>query len=165
MDETGWSSRPDPQKPLDFPAGRPAGEKRWPFACACCRRTWGLLTLERSQKAVEGVVGAGPVSDDRSSDPAGGLPVVVLDEALPVVHELAPELGNAAGRQAVPVRHVQRPLAEHQVLDDAAVTLAAAPDPGREVEAEGNLLGHVAPRVVAQGLVEGVAQQPGPLRQ
>jgi hypothetical protein len=53
MTEEEWLACEEPEKLLDFLRGRASHRKLRLFACACCRRLWGLLDDERSRRAVE----------------------------------------------------------------------------------------------------------------
>src|SRR5262245_39452798 len=65
-----------------------------------------------------------------------------LTEALPVLPELAAELADAGRTEAVLASDGEGALAPQQILNDMAVTLRPAGQPGRKVQAEGHLLGH-----------------------
>jgi hypothetical protein len=53
MTESEWLACTDPLRMLDQPAARRDERKLRLFACAVCRRLWGLLRDERSRRAVE----------------------------------------------------------------------------------------------------------------
>src|SRR5262249_57082141 len=80
-------------------------------------------------------------------------------EAPPILQELAAELADAAGAEAVLAADVLGALAEHQVVQQPAVPLGARPPPGGAVGAEGHLLRHGGLGVVFQSLSEDVAEQ------
>jgi hypothetical protein len=52
MTEPEWQCCTDPQRMLTFLRGKASGRKLRLFACACCRRVWGLLSAEESRQAV-----------------------------------------------------------------------------------------------------------------
>jgi hypothetical protein len=58
MIEQEWLACPDPTPMLDFVRDK-VGDRKWRdrklrlFGCACCRRTWHVLTDERSRNAIE----------------------------------------------------------------------------------------------------------------
>ena len=55
MKEAGWLTGTDPQRLLDWlrRTGQASERKQRLFACACCRRAWGLLPDEQGRTAVE----------------------------------------------------------------------------------------------------------------
>jgi hypothetical protein len=53
MTEAEWLSCADPVPMLKALAGTRSARKKWLFVCACCRRTWHLLTPKRGRKKVE----------------------------------------------------------------------------------------------------------------
>src|SRR5450755_2763642 len=61
-------------------------------------------------------------------------------EVVPVGVKLTAQLAHAAGAQTVPLAHLQRPLATHQIVDHAPVPDSARREPGREVEPECRLV-------------------------
>jgi hypothetical protein len=52
MTEEQWRSAGDPHRMLNFACRRNERKARL-FACACCRRLWGLIVQERHREAVE----------------------------------------------------------------------------------------------------------------
>src|SRR6476660_2249001 len=85
-----------------------------------------------------------------------GEDLVGLAEAVPVLLEVTPQLADPGGAESVLVGHVESARAQHEILDDAAIPLTAAAQPGREVQAEADLLGDGRLRVVAEPLLQGV---------
>ena len=77
-------------------------------------------------------------------------------EAGPVLVELAPLLGDAAGADAVLAGQIPGPLAHRHVQHQAAVAVGQVGQPGREIDAEGRLVGHLGLRVVLQGFLDGL---------
>ena len=59
---------------------------------------------------------------------------VLPTEASPVLAEFSSFLRNSCGAEAVLSGHVERPLADHEVLDDGVIALRKTGHPGREVE-------------------------------
>jgi hypothetical protein len=53
VDEATWLTCADPKPMLEFLRGRASERKLRLFACACCRRIWDLLDVEKSRLAVE----------------------------------------------------------------------------------------------------------------
>ena len=53
MTEVEWNACTDPLRMLDQPPARRSERKLRLFACAVCRRLWGVLPDERSRRAVE----------------------------------------------------------------------------------------------------------------
>jgi hypothetical protein len=51
--ESEWLASTDPQKMLEYLRGKVSDRKLRLLTCACCRKTWRLLTDPRSQQAVE----------------------------------------------------------------------------------------------------------------
>jgi hypothetical protein len=51
--EQEWLACTDPQKILDFLDGKVTDRKQRLFACACCRRSWGLIEGDLFRGAVE----------------------------------------------------------------------------------------------------------------
>jgi len=52
MDEAAWLACREPGPMLESLRGRPDDRRLRLFACAACRACWGLLTEERSRRAV-----------------------------------------------------------------------------------------------------------------
>src|SRR6185369_16346541 len=82
--------------------------------------------------------------------------LVGLAEAVPVLLEVTAQLADPGGAESVLVGHVESALAQHEILDDAAVALAAAAQPSREVQAEADLIGDGRLGVVAEPLLQGI---------
>ncbi len=53
MTEAEWLAGHDPDTLLNFLGGGASNRRLRLFACACCRRIWGLLTSPRYRRAVE----------------------------------------------------------------------------------------------------------------
>src|SRR5262249_14416866 len=107
----------------------PGGQvKRW------ARR----LTTEPTAVWVTRPRGPCPRRDSRSGQKSGAGVVRrrAVAESFPILHELAAQLADAGGAQAVLLRNVQRPLPAHQVVDQATVAFGPAVAPQREVAAE-----------------------------
>src|SRR4051812_2640179 len=81
----------------------------------------------------------------------------LLTEPHPAVVQLAPQLGDAGGAHLEPPRQLVGSEPERQGPRDPAVAAVKGGEPGREVEAEGDLVGDRRLTVVLEGLVEGVA--------
>jgi hypothetical protein len=79
-------------------------------------------------------------------------------ELLPALFELAPELADALRADPEPPRRILGPLAAGQDVEELSVPSPQGGTPPREVEAEGRLLGHRAPRVVGQRVGQLIGQ-------
>src|SRR5262249_19170067 len=77
-------------------------------------------------------------------------------ERPPILQVPPAYLRHAAWRQAVFVGHVRGPLVQHQVADDAAVSVGAGLEPAREVNLERSGIGRRGDRVVAETFLETV---------
>src|SRR3954447_25222036 len=73
--------------------------------------------------------------------------LLLAAEAEPVLHEVAAQLADAAGADAVLVGQVHRSLVPHHVVDEAAVTVGACPQPGGKVDPERSGVGRWGDRV------------------
>ena len=67
---------------------------------------------------------------------------LVAREVLPRFGQLAAELADPARRHVEPLGHVAGAVAQSQRLGDPPVTAAEALEPGGEIDAEGDDLGH-----------------------
>src|SRR4051812_21751734 len=81
----------------------------------------------------------------------------LLTEPHPAVVELAPQLAHPGGADLEPPGQLLCPEPQGHGPRDPAVAAAQGAQPGREVEPEGDLVGHRGPAVVLEGLVQGVA--------
>src|SRR5690348_7438440 len=79
---------------------------------------------------------------------------VVPSENVPVSAELSPFLRDASRADLVLVGDIARALADHQILDDAAVALAQASQPGQEIQLEADRLVGRRLRVIQQGFAQ-----------
>src|SRR5262249_6592322 len=109
--------------------------------------------------------GKGGLGSWRPDASAGSVLSRSFAEPFPVAVEFAAELGDAGRTQIVFARGGQGRLPDHQVLGDAPPALVQRGQPGREIDAEGNLLVRRCPGVVDQRLVVDVATQRTPYRQ
>src|SRR5579871_995751 len=80
-----------------------------------------------------------------------------ITEALPVGLIVATQLRDASGADAVLASQDGGPLIASHVLDYAAVTLRACPQPGGKVAAESNLVRHRRLPVVVESLFQDIA--------
>src|SRR5262249_15892422 len=91
------------------------------------------------------------------SDRAAGLRFSRIGtEALPIDLEVAAQLADAGGREAVALADVLGAFADHEVVDQMLIALGTGSPPGRKVGAKGDLLGHGTLGVVVQRLVKDV---------
>src|SRR5690348_7219760 len=73
-------------------------------------------------------------------------------EAIPVLVEVTPQLADPSLGEAELRAHVRGALAGHEIFSKAAISFGTRAEPGREIEAEGDLLGRWRLRVVVQRL-------------
>jgi hypothetical protein len=99
MNQAGWMACGDPRPTLGFLRDKATARKQRLFACACCRRFWGVLTGPRSREAVEiGERYADGLADDQALRQAEKAAAEVVWRANVAVKELT--TANQAARVA-----------------------------------------------------------------
>jgi len=108
MTEAEWLSSCDPERMLAYVRPTASERKLRLFACACCRRIWGLISVKRGQAAVaigehfaDGLVGREELAD---------LLAELLDLGVGLLNCPLEARDRLVGRGQLPGRQPQHPI-------------------------------------------------------